>query len=148
MNHRWAGISHGSPLRLDFLARESPCSFTVDAVVLALGGGSWPQTGSDGRWTGILEEHGIAISPLLPANCGWEVEWPSEFLAKSEGQPLKNIAVTAREVTVTGELMITSYGLEGGAIYQLGPQLRTMQTPEIQVDFKPELRAACTAILA
>jgi predicted flavoprotein YhiN len=36
-----------------------------------------------------------------------------------------------------GELLVTNYGLEGGAIYQLGPALRAMPEPEICIDFKP-----------
>ena len=137
MNHRWTSIAPQTPLRLDFLANQDPRSFSADAVVLALGGRSWPQTGSDGRWTAILEQHGIALTSFQAANCGWEVKWPPGILATVEGKPLKNIAASAGDSTVTGELLITAYGLEGGAIYQLGPNLRAMAKPEITIDFKP-----------
>jgi predicted flavoprotein YhiN len=59
------------------------------------------------------------------------------LLAQAEGRPLKNITVRAGETTVAGELLVTRYGLEGGAIYQLGPALRAMLEPEIVIDFKP-----------
>ncbi len=39
-------------------------NFTADAVVLALGGGSWPRLGSDGRWTDLLAAAGIEVLPL------------------------------------------------------------------------------------
>jgi len=80
---------------------------------------------------------GIAITPLAPANCGYEVDWPSEFLAQAEGLPLKNVVVRAGSESVAGELLITKYGLEGGAIYQLGRTLRTMPKPKIEIDLKP-----------
>jgi len=108
-----------------------------DAVILALGGASWPETGSDARWVPILKEMGISITPFQAANCGWEVKWHPDILSKAEGQPLKNISVTAGQETVQGELMITSYGLEGGAIYQLGASLRSMESPSLLLDLKP-----------
>ena len=112
---------------------------TATAVVLALGGASWPDTGSDGTWPTLLERLGIATTPWAPANCGWEVAWPPELLARAEGLPLKNLTVTAGAESVSGELLITRYGLEGGAIYRLGPLLRAMQPPMISIDLKPQL---------
>jgi len=142
MNHRWTSLIHGTPITLGFIAPAGPVSTSTDAVVLALGGASWPQTGSDGSWIPLLEQHGISVSPLLPANCGWETPWPQELLAKAEGKPLKNIMATADGKTATGELLVTRYGLEGGAIYQLGMALRSMREPSIQIDFKPTFTAA------
>ncbi len=110
---------------------------TTDAVILALGGGSWPETGSDGAWVGLLQSLGLAVHPLAPANCGWEHDWPAEVLARAEGKPLKNIQVRAGDTLAIGELLITRYGLEGGAIYQLGAALRAMSEPSIAIDFKP-----------
>jgi uncharacterized flavoprotein (TIGR03862 family) len=109
------------------------------AVVLALGGASWPETGSDGQWPGILARLGIEIAPWQPANCGWEVEWPKSFLEKAEGEPLKNLTVRAGDESVSGELLVTKYGLEGGAIYRLGRTLREMREPALTIDFKPQL---------
>jgi uncharacterized flavoprotein (TIGR03862 family) len=110
------------------------------AVIFALGGASWPQTGSDGVWVKFFTDAGICVTPLQPANCGYEVEWPAEFLAEAEGLPLKNIVVRAGGESVAGELLVTKYGLEGGAIYQLGCVLRALKRPEIIVDLKPSLR--------
>jgi uncharacterized flavoprotein (TIGR03862 family) len=112
---------------------------TATAVVLALGGASWPETGSDGSWPDILAPLGIEIAPWEPANCGWEVAWSREFLDRAEGKPLKNLTVRAGDDAVSGELLVTKYGLEGGAIYRLGPTLRAMVEPRITIDFKPQL---------
>ena len=114
---------------------------TAKAVVLALGGASYPETGSDGKWPALLAKLGIAITPWQPANCGWEVDWPQSFLEKAEGKPLKNLTVRAADEAVSGELLITKYGLEGGAIYRLGPTLRRMNEPALTIDFKPQLSA-------
>ena len=135
--HRWIGLSPGTPHELRFSFDGESLTFTADAVVLALGGASWPVTGSDGGWTYILEHLGIKVAPLVPANCGWETDWSPALLAAAEGLPLKNIAARAGGIEAKGELMITAYGLEGGAIYQLGAALRSMSEPGIEIDLKP-----------
>jgi len=142
MKHRWTGLKPGTPLELEFAVDGEVRRFRADAVVLALGGASWPVTGSDGSWTDLLESLGIAVNPLVPANCGWETPWPAEVLAAAEGQPLKNLVVRAGDNEATGELMVTAYGLEGGALYQLGAALRAMAEPMIHIDFKPTFTAA------
>ncbi|MEY2560046.1 MAG: hypothetical protein QOG51_461 [Verrucomicrobiota bacterium] len=114
-------------------------SIAADTIVLALGGASWPETGSDGAWPAILAAHGIEITPWQPANCGWEVDWPPALLSRAEGLPLKNLTVRAGEESVSGELLITAHGLEGGAIYRLGRTLRGMSEPSVAIDFKPQL---------
>jgi len=119
-------------------AFESVRSVTAGAVVLALGGASWPQTGSDGGWVGLLQRKGVLVSALRPANCGWERDWPPEVLAACEGKPLKNIMATAGGVTVRGELLVTRYGLEGGALYSLSQALHEMASPLVSIDFKPD----------
>jgi uncharacterized flavoprotein (TIGR03862 family) len=135
MNHRWSKLRPGSPHVLEFVNGEE---IEVDAVVFALGGGSWPQTGSDGGWITVFQQLGVACHTLVPANCGWECPWPENVLAAAEGRPLKNLRVSAGYSEVAGELLVTRYGLEGGAIYQLGATLREMPRPAIAIDFKPD----------
>ncbi len=135
--HRWVGF--GDERELLFRHGEEIVSQNFDSVVLALGGGSWPETGSDGTWIGVLAGKGITIHPLRSANCGWESEWPPAFLSEAEGLPLKNIKAKAGDSSRRGELVVTSYGLEGGPIYRLGPAIRALPSPEITIDFKPDL---------
>jgi uncharacterized flavoprotein (TIGR03862 family) len=141
LRHRWVGLTPGAAIKLEFAVETTRVSVEADAVILALGGGSWPETGSDGEWTGILARLGVSLAPLEPANCGWEIPWPASVLAVTEGQPLKSIAVRAGDHVVKGELLVTKYGLEGGAIYQLGPILRALPEPVITIDFKPGVSA-------
>ena len=140
-HHRWTGLLPGLPIRVRFNVKGEERTVETDALVLALGGGSWPLTGSDAGWTPIFRELGVAVIPFQPANCGWELSWPAPLLTAAEGQPLKNVAVTAGTSTARGELLITSYGLEGGALYQLSPELRSLDEPKISVDLKPDVPA-------
>ena len=137
---RFVALSRGAGgWSAQFQGSDAAFSIEARALVLALGGASWSETGSDGKWPAILAAHGVKITPWAPANCGWEVDWPAEFLPRTEGLPLKNLTVSAGDEIVSGELLITRYGIEGGAIYRLGPILRAMDQPEIAIDLKPQL---------
>jgi uncharacterized flavoprotein (TIGR03862 family) len=138
MKHQWVGLEQEvNILQLDFIQGDEPVSAIYDAVILAMGGASWPQTGSTGTWVPILEAKGIEVMPLRSANCGWECEWTEETRELIEGKALQNLKVSAVGVTLTGELLPTKYGFEGTPIYTLGTKLRKMDEPSIEIDFKP-----------
>lgn len=137
VHHRWVGLERGEKWRLTFQTESGNRVVEADAAVLALGGGSWPETGSDGNWIASLRALGVEVAPLVPANCGWEFSWSPGALA-AEGQPLKSILARVGDVAVRGELLITRYGLEGGALYQLAPALRAQPEPTLEIDLKPD----------
>ncbi|MFN7111668.1 MAG: TIGR03862 family flavoprotein [Brevundimonas sp.] len=137
---RWVGWCD------EALAFETPDGERLerpDAVVLALGGASWPRLGSDGAWKPWLEAAGVAVSPFRPANVGFDLAWSPLFRDRFAGQPLKGVAVTHGEKTARGEAMIARYGLEGGAIYALSAVLRTsVETDgraDVHIDLKPDV---------
>jgi uncharacterized flavoprotein (TIGR03862 family) len=134
MRHRLVSVTPASTIRMEF---SNGASAEADAVILSVGGASWPQTGSDGQWTHALEDLGISIQPLMAANCGWEHDWSPDFLALAEGKPLKNVNAQAGDKEIRGELLITRYGMEGGPLYALGKTLREMPAPAIAIDLKP-----------
>ncbi len=141
MRHHLTGLrQEGKQWSMTMNTPEGSKQFAADAVCLAMGGASWPQTGSDGLWSKWLGEVGITISSFSPANCGWNVDWPVQLLPHIEGQPLKNIRVSAGKHFVSGELVVTSYGLEGGPIYALGRHLRVMKQPALIIDWKPQIK--------
>lgn len=109
----------------------------VDRVIFALGGASWPITGSTGIWPALFMQAGIRCVPFRASNCGVEVGWPSAFIGAHEGKPLKNIRVTAGAKSAWGEATITRHGLEGNAIYPVVPALREGATA-LQMDLKPD----------
>ena len=127
VHHRWLGWNDDGALR--FATPDGDAVFAADAVVLALGGGSWPQLGSDGAWAETLAARGIDIAPLQPANCGFDVGW-SEFLAnKHAGAPLKPVVAHWRDAqgiehALQGECVLTEAGIEGSLVYALSAELR------------------------
>ena len=137
--HGLTGFKRRDDGKIDvtFSSPEGEITLPTRTLILALGGASWPQTGSDGGWVKLLTEAKIAIIPLTPANCGYEIDWAPAFLAEAEGLPLKNIVVSAGGQSVAGELLITNYGLEGGTLYQLSRILRLLNRPQIEIDLKP-----------
>lgn len=102
---------------------------SVDAVLLALGGGSWPQLGSTGAWVPLLAERGVAVAALRPANCGFDAGWSEHFHTRFAGQPLKAVVASFSDATgkvqrKQGDCMVTASGIEGGLIYALSAALR------------------------
>lgn len=127
MRHRWIGWDEQGALC--FATPKETRSVQADAVVLALGGGSWPRLGSDASWVPLLAARGLHIAPLLPANCGFDVGWSEHFLKKFARHPVKSVAVVVRngddaESRHRGEFVITETGVEGGVIYTVSSALR------------------------
>lgn len=133
MRHRWCGWANKTPdgkiIALRFDSAQGEVTAHVDAVVLALGGGSWARLGSDGAWVPLLAQRGIPIAPLRPANCGFDVGWSTHFSEKFAGQPLKSVSVSftgaaGHSHSRRGDVMVTASGVEGGPIYTLSALLR------------------------
>jgi uncharacterized flavoprotein (TIGR03862 family) len=118
----------------------------ASVVVLACGGGSWPRLGSDGAWAESLRAADIEVAPLRPANCGFDVRWSTIFKDRFAGTPLKSIALTFGGTRVRGEAVITSSGLEAGAVYALAAPLReAIQATGLallEIDLKPDVDLA------
>jgi uncharacterized flavoprotein (TIGR03862 family) len=141
---RWLGWSDDQG-RLVFATPDGRQVVAADAVVLALGGASWPRLGSTGDWVSSLAERGIAVAPLVPANCGFLAAWSDVFRTRFEGRPLKRIALTFAGTSVRGEALITAGGIEGGAVYALSGALRNAiaadGAAELHIDLRPDMSA-------
>ena len=139
-HHHWRGWD-GDRLRFD--TPDGVTKIDADAVILALGGASWPQLGADGTWVGILAEAGIGVSALQPANCGFDVPWSDWFRDRFEGEALKNVALECAGQRSRGDVIVTRAGLEGGAIYQIAAPLRTAVlrdgSARLTVSLRPDL---------
>lgn len=109
---------------LVFRTPEGLKTAKCETAVFALGGGSWPNTGSDGKWISIFEKKGIGISPLKPANCGFKTEWSSLFREKEFPVPLKNIRLITETSSSRGEILLTDWGIEGGGVYEVSREIR------------------------
>ncbi len=140
--HRWLGWNEESGALTFTVEGDQRVDVVADATVLALGGTSWPGTGSTGNWASILGDAGIEVAPFRPANCGFVVAWSEYFAQRFAGTPLKNIAVAFDETSVRGEAMVTSTGLEGGAVYAVSRLVRgeidQHGVATIAIDLQPE----------
>jgi len=127
LRHRWQGWDNQKRLR--FNTPQGTTLVEAQAVVLALGGGSWPSLGSDAAWVPILQAKHIPITPLQPANCGFDVRWTDHFRARFSGHPVKAVGISIatsegqlpRQV---GEFVVTETGVEGGLIYAVSHAIR------------------------
>jgi predicted flavoprotein YhiN len=121
--HVWRGWTDDGALLLD--APGGAVVRRADAVVLALGGGSWARLGSNGTWQALLEQKGVGVAPLLPANGGFVADWSPHFAERFAGEPLKSVAMAPEGFEMRrGECMVTADGLEGGLIYAWSARLR------------------------
>jgi uncharacterized flavoprotein (TIGR03862 family) len=122
LRHRWSGWDQSGNL----LFQTADAQYVVGSAgtVLALGGASWPRLGSDGSWVETLVARGVLVTPLLPSNCGFGVQWSPVFQERHAGYPLKSIALRFGGSTVRGEIILTQAGIEGSPVYALSPSLR------------------------
>jgi uncharacterized flavoprotein (TIGR03862 family) len=126
MRHRWLGWQDQ---HLRFATIDGEQLIEADAVVLALGGGSWARLGSDGSWVPVLIERGVAVSPLQPSNCGFDVAWSDYFRQRFAGKPITAVAASVpsdpdASTPRQGQFVITEGGIEGSLIYALSAPLR------------------------
>jgi len=122
VRHRWLGWAADGALR--FATPEGEKALAFDAVILALGGGSWARLGSDGAWVPLLAARRIPLAPLQPANCGFDVAWSPHFSERFAGQPVKPVIASVAGRRQQGEFNITAGGIEGGLVYALAAPLR------------------------
>jgi uncharacterized flavoprotein (TIGR03862 family) len=122
--HRWLGWSEDGQLRFTTPEGERKVGSDRTAILLALGGGSWSRLGSDAAWVPLLAARGVAIAPLRPANCGFDVCWSEHLRNRFAGQPLKAVAVRFDDILRQGEFVLTEHGVEGSLIYALSAPLR------------------------
>ncbi|WP_218044183.1 TIGR03862 family flavoprotein [Kiloniella majae] len=121
--HKWVGFDGEKNLLIEGNDNRIT-SISPQAAILALGGASWGKLGSDATWVPILTQEAIDIKPLEAANCGYETHWPQSLPESCFGHPLKNISLSHADKTIKGEIMLSSYGLEGGAVYALSKSIR------------------------
>jgi uncharacterized flavoprotein (TIGR03862 family) len=141
MRHRWVGWGPDGGLRFD--TPQGELRLQPEVLVLALGGGSWSRLGSDGAWVELLQQRGVALAPLRPSNCGFELDWSEHFATRHAGQALKSVAIELpgthwRQV---GEFVVSRYGIEGSLVYAASAPLReaidAQGSATLQLDLLP-----------
>ncbi len=125
--HKWTGWDPDGSLFFD--SPSGRMTVQAKAVLLALGGASWPITGSTGAWVPLLQERSIPVAPLKPSNCGFNVAWTDHFRKNFAGAPVKTVVASftdsrGRSFRQQGEFVITQTGVEGNLIYACSALLR------------------------
>jgi uncharacterized flavoprotein (TIGR03862 family) len=145
MRHRFVGWAADGAPRFGTPAGE--VAVAADAVILALGGASWPRLGSDGAWVPLLEERGVEVAPLAPANCGFDVQggWSEYFASRFAGQPFKSVVIRFGAFHRQGEFVATATGVEGSLVYAvsalLREEIRAHGSATFELDLLPARRA-------
>jgi uncharacterized flavoprotein (TIGR03862 family) len=110
--------------------------------------------GSDGAWVALLAERGVAVAPLLPSNCGFDVAggWSPYFAEHFAGQPLKSVAIRIPGAPGSppmfdrkGEFIATASGVEGSLVYAASALLREELARHGQATFYLDLLPAWSA---
>lgn len=144
VGQRWLGWDARGALR--FAGADGEHAIAADAVVLALGGASWPQLGSDGRWPPWLQARGVDVAPLKPANCGFDIDWSPVLSQRHAGAPLKPVVAhwrgaDGRAHALQGECVLTATGIEGSLVYAIAADLRDAiereGTAKLSLDLAP-----------
>lgn len=144
VQHRWTGWDADGALRFD--TPEGVARVQADAVVLAMGGGSWPELGSDAAWVAPLAARGVEIAPIKPANCGFDIAWTPYFRERQAGAPLKPVvahwtALDGQPRSQQGECVISADGIEGSLVYAMAADLRDSLARDgevvVQLDLLP-----------
>ncbi len=156
MRHRWNGeLQHSEKqFTLNFDTPQGTHTAQADAVLLALGGGSWAKLGSDGAWQPWVSTLGIDVSPLRPANCGFDVQgrdgqsgWSAHLSEQFAGAPLKSVALSFTDSSGNsfnrrGEFVVTATGIEGSLVYAASALLRDeiacSGKATLHLDLKPD----------
>jgi uncharacterized flavoprotein (TIGR03862 family) len=137
VRHRWLGwaaqddaLLFSSPVGDGGVEGVETRATHFDALILALGGGSWARLGSNGAWVPLLQARGVEVAALRPANCGFDVAWSAHFRSRFAGQPLKSVTLTFNDTVSDvafmrqGECVVTEHGVEGSLIYAASALLR------------------------
>ena len=148
VQHRWLGWDETGALRFATAAGEA--RFSTRATILAMGGGSWPQLGSDGAWVAPMYDAGIDIAPLQPANCGFDIGWSAHITERFAGAPLKPVIAhwrdaEDREHALQGECVLTGTGIEGSLVYAISADLRDAITRDGEAMLRLDLAPARSA---
>ena len=108
-----------------WLVKAAPAdTYTARSVVIATGGITYPETGSDGSMFDVMRDMGIAITPLRSALAPVYVEdYPYEELS---GVTIPDVTITVftpdtnqKAARMTGDLLFTHRGFSGPVILNI-----------------------------
>ncbi|WP_350335539.1 TIGR03862 family flavoprotein [Coralliovum pocilloporae] len=142
--HRFSGWSATEPGRILIKTQDASVETRHKALVLALGGTSWPRLGSTGQWQAFLEEKSIRVTPFRASNCGLNCQWNTHLQDKFAGTPVKSVRLSFGNQSIKGDCILSTYGLEGSAVYPLSNRIvrqieKTGSPAILEIDLLPDL---------
>lgn len=120
--------------------------YFADAVIIATGGMSYRQTGSDGDGYRFARKMGLSVTPLVPSLV--PIVSSSNYCKQMQGLSLKNVAIkivdkaSGRKVYEDfGEMMFTHFGVTGPLILSASAHIPDIDKKqyEAQIDLKPAI---------
>ena len=117
-----------------------------DAVILATGGVSYPQTGSDGDSHRLLSSEGVEVTPLYPSLVSLKTK--ENYGETLSGLSLKNVGIRIRNEKRClyedfGEMLFTRDGVSGPVILSgsafVTEMLNDGERLSLLIDLKPAL---------
>ncbi len=122
------------------LYSETP-NIKAERVVLAFGGKSAKQFGTDGTAYALAESFGHKTTELYPSLVQLKTDLTNIKGLKGLKENVKLSAFDGdRELkSATGELLFTEYGVSGNAVFQISTALTDVKNPQLCVEFLPEI---------
>ena len=167
MRHKWVGWDGADSMHendtgnrekrddaaqqaLRFMTPAGEQQVRADAVVFALGGGSWPRLGSDAAWVPLMTARDVPVAALRPANCGFDSNWSDYFRERFAGLPVKPVAIALTDKGGNaqhrqGEFVVTETGIEGSLVYALSAPIREQILADGEVTITLDLAPAVSA---
>lgn len=125
---------------------KSGAHYKADAVILAVGGASYPGTGSTGDGYEMAKKLGHTVVPLRPSLVPLETE--EEWVKDVQGLSLRNVRATLlaggeKVQEMFGEMMFTHFGVTGPIILSMSRRaakcLAEGKFVELELNLKPAL---------
>lgn len=119
---------------------------TAKAVIIATGGASYPQTGSDGDGYRFAKNSGHTVVTPKPSLVPLETQevWPKDAM----GLSLKNVVLSAYDqnkkllYSENGEMLFTHFGISGPLVLSASAHMRNFEHNRyhVTIDLKPALK--------
>lgn len=118
--------------------------YSSGSVLIACGGKSYPNTGSDGDGYSFAKSAGHTVTELKPSLV--PLTSPDRYCAEMMGLSLRNVTLTLfdREKSIyseMGEMLFTHFGMSGPLVLSSSSHIRDMQPDRysVRIDLKPAL---------
>ncbi len=140
-------IENGSVKGVSCIQKGNEACFYASSVLVATGGKSYPQTGSDGDGYKFAKQAGHTVKKLKPSLV--PLVSAESYCAEMTGLSLKNVKLSLLDTynqnkvifTGTGEMLFTHFGVSGPLVLSASAHIPAIEEGryKIFIDLKPAL---------